>query len=164
MAHDDRKGYFHTVARLTPTRFWINNPTLREARQAIEAGAVACTTNPTYAAKMARSTEDAECFKMALEAARARKLPGDPSEIAREVQRGIAKLEKAKVAETPVVDPKSWDDARSLLELSDTEADALPRLPRGRALWHVGSLRAAVDHHLAASELAIVDTDQRMHS
>src|SRR5688500_8126076 len=43
----------------------------------------------------------------------------DP-DIAREVQRGIAKLEKAKVSETPVVDPKSWDDARSLLTIPQT--------------------------------------------
>ena len=43
----------------------------------------------------------------------------DP-EIAREVQRGIAKLEKAKVHETPVIDPKFWDDARSLLTIPQT--------------------------------------------
>ena len=55
------------------------------------------------------------------------------------------------------------DHARTLLDLSEPEADALPRLPRGRALWHVGDLRAAVDHHLAPAEAGIVDTDQRMH-
>lgn len=56
------------------------------------------------------------------------------------------------------------DHARRLLDLSEVEADALPRLPRGRAIWHVGDdLRAAVDHHLTHTERRIVDTDQRMH-
>ena len=50
--------YFHKVAGQTPTRFWINNPTMQEAASALEAGAVGCTTNPTYTAKMyADSTE-----------------------------------------------------------------------------------------------------------
>lgn len=43
--------YFHRVQRETPTRFWINNPTLDDAERALRAGAVACTTNPTYAAR-----------------------------------------------------------------------------------------------------------------
>jgi transaldolase len=45
-------GYFHAVAQKTPTRFWINNPTIKEAELAIAAGAVGCTTNPSYTAKM----------------------------------------------------------------------------------------------------------------
>ena len=45
-------GYFHRVNRHSPTRFWINNPTVDEADRAIAAGAVGCTTNPTFAAKM----------------------------------------------------------------------------------------------------------------
>jgi transaldolase len=47
--HQD--GYFQRVHRLSPTRFWINNPTLREARISIEAGAISCTTNPAYPSK-----------------------------------------------------------------------------------------------------------------
>ena len=31
--------YFHRVSKQTPTRFWVNNPTLTEAKKAIEAGA-----------------------------------------------------------------------------------------------------------------------------
>ena len=45
------KGYFHRVAEQTLTRLWINNPTVDEARCAIDAGAIACTTNPSYAMK-----------------------------------------------------------------------------------------------------------------
>lgn len=50
-------GYFHRVHKETPTRFWINNPTLSEAVKAIEAGAEYCTTNPTYSIKMLNNPE-----------------------------------------------------------------------------------------------------------
>ncbi|MCW3095560.1 MAG: Transaldolase [Chthonomonadaceae bacterium] len=48
-------GYFHRVTRETPTRFWINNPTGEELEQALAAGAVNCTTNPTYGSKLIKS-------------------------------------------------------------------------------------------------------------
>ena len=46
------KSYFKRVAELTPTKFWINNPTREEAQWAIEKGAVGCTCNPSYCGKM----------------------------------------------------------------------------------------------------------------
>lgn len=46
------RSYFHRVQTETPTRFWVNNPTVKEAQLAIDAGAVSCTTNPTYVSKM----------------------------------------------------------------------------------------------------------------
>jgi transaldolase len=52
------QGYFHRVHAKTPTRFWINNPTLEQAKKAIEAGAVGCTTNPSYVSKLFHSEED----------------------------------------------------------------------------------------------------------
>ena len=45
------EGYFHRITRQTPTRLWINNPTCEEAHKAIAAGAISCTTNPTYSHK-----------------------------------------------------------------------------------------------------------------
>lgn len=51
-------GYFHRVTRETPTRFWINNPSESEIDLAIEAGAVSCTTNPTYCAKLLKVEPD----------------------------------------------------------------------------------------------------------
>jgi transaldolase len=45
-------GYFLRVHKLSPTRYWVNNPTRAQARQAIECGAVSCTTNPTYISKV----------------------------------------------------------------------------------------------------------------
>ena len=46
-----KENYFLRVKKFSPTRFWINNPTPREAEKAIVAGAISCTTNPTYAMK-----------------------------------------------------------------------------------------------------------------
>ena len=46
------KGYFHRVIEQTPTGFWINNVTQKEAHMAIEAGASGCTQNPSYVWKM----------------------------------------------------------------------------------------------------------------
>lgn len=47
-----KTDYFHRVAKLTPTKFWINNVTRKEAELAIAAGAVGCTQNPSYTWKM----------------------------------------------------------------------------------------------------------------
>jgi len=58
--------------------------------------------------------------------------------------------------------PSEVDAARDLLGLSDTEAELLPRLARGVALWKVGSRTFLVEHRLGAAERAIVDTDARM--
>ncbi|MBZ5516965.1 MAG: hypothetical protein LAN62_19365 [Acidobacteriia bacterium] len=52
------EGYFHRVTRKTPTRLWINNPTPDDADRAIAAGAISCTTNPTYSAHMIRAKSE----------------------------------------------------------------------------------------------------------
>jgi transaldolase len=44
--------YFRRVAAATPTRFWINNPTLKQTELALEAGAAGCTQNPSFVYKM----------------------------------------------------------------------------------------------------------------
>ncbi|MBR4477229.1 MAG: hypothetical protein IKO96_01225, partial [Spirochaetales bacterium] len=44
--------YFKRVSAMTPTQFWINNVTEEEAHMAIDAGAVGCTQNPSFAYKM----------------------------------------------------------------------------------------------------------------
>lgn len=46
------EGYFQRVARQTPTKFWINNPTRQQADWAIAEGALGCTNNPSYSQKM----------------------------------------------------------------------------------------------------------------
>lgn len=52
------KTYFHRVNEQTPTRFWINNVTRKEADMAIEAGACGCTQNPSYTWKMMCKEEE----------------------------------------------------------------------------------------------------------
>jgi transaldolase len=46
--------YFHRLSASTATRVWINNPTPAEALAAMAEGAVSCTSNPTYCARMLR--------------------------------------------------------------------------------------------------------------
>ena len=54
------QGYFKLVTTHTPTRLWVNNPTAEEAKKALDAGAINCTTNPTYAARMINLPETRE--------------------------------------------------------------------------------------------------------
>ena len=57
--------YFKRVNKLTPTRLWINNPTPEEARKSIAAGAINCTTNPTYCMNQyKRETEQNEVISV----------------------------------------------------------------------------------------------------
>ena len=55
--------------------------------------------------------------------------------------------------------PGEVASAGELLGLNDTEAGIVPHLGRGVALWKVGSRSFLVQHLLAPSERAMVDTD-----
>lgn len=52
------KPYFVRVTEQTPTRFWINNPTRKQAELAIANGALGCTNNPSYTQKMIDHPEE----------------------------------------------------------------------------------------------------------
>jgi transaldolase len=82
-------SYFHEVAQKTPTRFWINNPTPKEAEYALAAGAVGCTTNPSYTAKMLTHQDMSEKVRALIrrETSPAR----SDAEIAGAVQRALVK-------------------------------------------------------------------------
>lgn len=54
------KSYFLRVSEQSPTMFWINNPTRRQADLAIEHGALGCTNNPSYTQKMIDHPEERE--------------------------------------------------------------------------------------------------------
>jgi len=54
------KPYFHRVHELSPTMFWINNPTRKQADLAIEHGALGCTHNPSYTQKMLDHPDEKE--------------------------------------------------------------------------------------------------------
>ncbi len=58
--------------------------------------------------------------------------------------------------------PGEVDRARELLGLSATEAELLPQLRRGVALWKVGRRGFLVQHLLSPEERALVDTDAAM--
>jgi type IV secretory pathway VirB4 component len=68
-------------------------------------------------------------------------------------------------SETRVVyaqSPGELEAATELLSLSATEAELLPQLRRGIALWKVGQRSFLVQHRLSATERSIVDTDSAM--
>jgi hypothetical protein len=67
--------------------------------------------------------------------------------------------------ETRVVfgQPASEAEAtRQMLGLTDTERDAVSRLPRGVALWKVGDRSFLVEHRVGQLERQLVDTDAAM--
>mgnify|MGYP000909218932 CR=1 FL=1 len=53
-----RNEYFHRVHRMSPTMFWINNPSRDEAKKAIDQGALGCTNNPSYGHKMLQHPDE----------------------------------------------------------------------------------------------------------
>jgi transaldolase len=58
--------YFRRVMKLSPTMFWINNPTRRQADLALDNGGLGCTTNPSYTQKMMDSPEEGRYASEAL--------------------------------------------------------------------------------------------------
>jgi hypothetical protein len=50
-------------------------------------------------------------------------------------------------------------EARQMIGLTNVEAQILPTLGRGQALWQVGTHRALVQHRIGADEWPIIDTD-----
>jgi hypothetical protein len=58
--------------------------------------------------------------------------------------------------------PGEVSAAMTLLSLSTTEAELLPQLRRGIALWKVGQSSFLVQHRLSAMERQMVDTDAAM--
>jgi type IV secretory pathway VirB4 component len=68
-------------------------------------------------------------------------------------------------AETKIIyaqPPDQLTQTRELLGLTDTEAEILPYLRRGWALWKVGQRSFLVQHRLSRFEHQLVDTDARM--
>lgn len=80
-----KKGYFLRVQEEAATRFWINNPTLNEARMAIEAGAVGCTSNPAFVSKLLLDESSRSSVRTIVDDAIATVFDDDL--VAREVQR-----------------------------------------------------------------------------
>jgi type IV secretory pathway VirB4 component len=85
---------------------------------------------------------------------------------------GAAGSREARIAEGLIADadtkvvfaqpPDQIEGLRGLLGLSATEAELVPTLRRGEALWQVGRRSFLVQHRLSALERELVDTDARM--
>ena len=58
--------------------------------------------------------------------------------------------------------PGEVERSGDLLGLSSTEAELVPQLQRGVALWKVGGRSFLVQHRLSPYEDSFVDTDARM--
>jgi type IV secretory pathway VirB4 component len=85
---------------------------------------------------------------------------------------GAAGSRESRIAEGLIADadskvvlaqpPDQTQGLRNLLGLSATEAELVPTLRRGEALWQVGRRSFLVQHRLSSIERSLVDTDARM--
>jgi transaldolase len=83
--------YFEQLRAETPTRVWVNNPTLAEIGLALDQGAVGSTTNPAYGGNLLRRAPD-EILPLIAACVR---LSDDDAAVADEVQRRLV----ARIAE-----------------------------------------------------------------
>ena len=82
--------YFHRLHRDTATRFWVNNPSGAELEQALAAGAVSCTTNPAYCAKLLQS--DPAYIREVIDGVLQREMHGIEAAAVRVYQRAAQRL------------------------------------------------------------------------
>lgn len=85
---------------------------------------------------------------------------------------GAAGSREARIAEGLIADadtrvvfaqpPDQIGGLRNLLGLSSTEAELVPTLRRGEALWQVARRSFLVQHRLSSIERGLIDTDARM--
>jgi hypothetical protein len=85
---------------------------------------------------------------------------------------GAAGSEQQRLAEGLLADsetrvvfgqpPSEIEAAVDLLGLTSTEAELLPQLPRGVALWKIGSRSFLVEHQVGGDERVLIDTDTAM--
>jgi hypothetical protein len=85
---------------------------------------------------------------------------------------GAAGSEQQRLAEGLLADsetrvvfgqpPSEIDAAVDLLGLTSTEAELLPQLPRGVALWKIGTRSFLVEHRVGREERPLIDTDIAM--
>lgn len=164
------KGYFQRVCEQTKTRFWINNPTPEEAKKAIEAGAISCTTNPTYASKMIKTeSEYASCLRIINESLQE---TGDETKAAVIAQRKIAKpildrflpLYEKNPGEKGFVsiqgDPYSDEDPDSIIHdaLADMKLskNVIPKIPVTEAGLKALEILIGMDIPVIATEIMAV--------
>ena len=80
----------------------------------------------------------------------------------RQVRLAEGLLADAEVRVIYAQSPAEVSAAHELLGLTGAEAELLPQLRSGVALWKIGARSFLVEHRLGSSETGIVDTDGRM--
>ena len=83
--------YFIRVHKQTPTMFWINNPTRKQAELALEHGALGCTNNPSFTQKMIDNPDEGAYAQKILDQVIRDNFNESDEEIAEEYQRVLAK-------------------------------------------------------------------------
>jgi len=76
-----QESYLIRVTKLTPTEFWINNPTRPQTDLAIANGATGCTNNPSYSQKMVDHPEEGDYARKLLDES-VRESPSDDESVA----------------------------------------------------------------------------------
>jgi len=80
----------------------------------------------------------------------------------RALAEGLLADSETRVVYAQPEDQIGW--TRELLGLTATEAELLPHLGRGEALWRVGQRSFLVRHRISPYERDLVDTDERMRT
>ncbi len=91
---NEKLSYFKRVQALTPTRYWVNNPTRAQAAEAIRSGAIGCTTNPAALQKVCADPIEREYVTGLIK--KAMKEEADDSRVVEMVQRQLV-LELARL-------------------------------------------------------------------
>src|SRR5437667_60956 len=121
---------------------------------------------PSWPARSTRrASRSASCWTVTCGACSTAPLPSPSAGVA-------AGTVTAKVAEglladtqTRVLFRQSTDQiaqARALLGLTESEAELLPRLAKGRALWRIAGHAAVVAHVIGPDERHLIDTDANL--
>ena len=126
-------NYFERVHAQTPTRFWINNVTRKQAEISIAAGAVGCTQNPSYTWKMMDNAEEKEYVNQILAGIMAEEKDDNIAlvKLQRELIGGVAKCFKpmfdatnGKHGYVSIQGDPFREDAKSIIEFARFNREA----------------------------------------
>jgi transaldolase len=164
--------YFHNVQKQTPTRFWINNPTLEQAKQAIAAGAKGCTTNPSYVSKLFASLDDYRCVLRSIDLL----IPYEPNDsvIASKVQQMMVArladlflpLYKASEGREGLVtiqgDPFTETDTQSIIEegLENRKIGENVCIKIPVTVWGIDAISTMVNHNIPTMATEVMGLSQ----
>lgn len=127
------ENYFKRVHAQTPTRFWINNVTRKQAEISIAAGAVGCTQNPAYTWKMMDNAEEKDYVNGILKTIMAEEKDDNMAlvKLQRELIGGVAKYFKpmfdasnGKLGYVSIQGDPFREDAKSIIDFARFNREA----------------------------------------